>query len=138
MAGICQAVEGLGELTAEARSTPRKKIILFALGITILESFRGLRKLPRGVETLGFGYSSRQVAKFGNSWLCRFDPFDESQDKLREKSFLAPSHSLGMTGLGPSLCALASLREIFRFSIAALPRWAPAMINLSEIFNLRR
>ncbi len=42
---------------------------------------------------------------------CHFDPFDKAQDKLREKSFLDPSHPLGMTGFGPSLCAFAPLRE---------------------------
>jgi hypothetical protein len=34
--------------------------------------------------------------------VCHFDPFDKAQDKLREKSFLDPSRSLGMTGIGPS------------------------------------
>jgi hypothetical protein len=28
--------------------------------------------------------------------LCHFDPFGQAQGKLREKSFLDPSHSLGM------------------------------------------
>ena len=31
------------------------------------------------------------------------------QDKLREKSFLDPSQSLGMTGLGPSPLRLSAL-----------------------------
>jgi hypothetical protein len=33
---------------------------------------------------------------------CHFDPFDKAQDKLREKSFLDPSHPFGMTGRSPS------------------------------------
>jgi len=40
----------------------------------------------------------RKGAKFGRKALCHFDPFDKAQDKLREKSFLDPSHSFGMTG----------------------------------------
>jgi hypothetical protein len=44
---------------------------------------------------------------------CHFDPFDKAQDKLREKSFLDPSHSLGMTRLGVSLCDFAPWREKF-------------------------
>ena len=39
----------------------------------------------------------RQVRK-----RCHFDPFGQAQGKLREKSFLDPSHSLGMTGMGSS------------------------------------
>src|SRR3989337_961813 len=45
---------------------------------------------------LGFGHSSRQGAKTPSSerkTLCHFD--------RREKSFLDPSHLLGMTDLGP-------------------------------------
>ena len=48
---------------------------------------------------------------------CHFDPFGQAQGKLREKSFLDPSHSLGMAGLGPSLGVLyvpsALLRACF-------------------------
>src|SRR3990172_13411551 len=56
----------------------------------------------RQSKTLGFGYSSRQGAKNAKKDPCHFD--------RREKSFLDPSRSLGMTGLGPSplrLCVLA-------------------------------
>ena len=46
---------------------------------------------------------SRQDAKNAKSGSCHFD--------RREKSFLVPSDSLGMTGLSPSLCgSLAPLR----------------------------
>ena len=52
---------------------------------------------------------SRQDAKAQSDTRCHFD--------RREKSFLDPSHSLGMTDLGPSLGVFASLREssLFRF-----------------------
>jgi len=56
-----------------------------------------------------FPYSDRIYSRKGAKTLsseretpCHFDPFDKAQDKLREKSFSDPSHSLGMTGLGPS------------------------------------
>jgi hypothetical protein len=60
-----------------------------------------------------------------------FDPFDKAQDKLREKSFLDPSHSLGMTGLGPSplrLCVLAGDNPIsfFAFFAGDIPRLSGA------------
>jgi len=72
---------------------------------------------------------------------CHFDPFGQAQGKLREKSFLDPSHSLGMTGLGPSpwrpfdlaqdmLCVFARVTGIFDcivpiwFKIVALSRIA--------------
>src|SRR6266850_7566547 len=45
---------------------------------------------------------SRQDAKHAKIQRCHFDPFGQAQGKLREKSFLDPSHSLGMTGRGPS------------------------------------
>jgi hypothetical protein len=49
---------------------------------------------------------------------CHFDPFGEAQDKLREKSFSDPSHSLGMTGLSPSPWRpWRSLREIQSFPL---------------------
>ena len=35
-----------------------------------------------------------------------FRPLRRTQDTLQEKSFLDPSHSLGMTGFGPSLAYL--------------------------------
>ena len=46
---------------------------------------------------------ARKDAKHAKGERCHFD--------RREKSLLDPSHSFGMTGLGPSLCALASWRE---------------------------
>jgi hypothetical protein len=42
---------------------------------------------------------------------CHFEPFDNAQDKLREKSFLDPAHSLGMTGTARHLALLAAWRE---------------------------
>ena len=39
----------------------------------------------------------RQVRK-----RCHFDPFGQAQGKLREKTFLDPSHSLGLMGMGSS------------------------------------
>jgi hypothetical protein len=56
--------------------------------------FARLAQTFRESKTLGFGYSSRQGAKAPSKTRCHFD--------RREKSFLDPSHSLGMTGLGPS------------------------------------
>jgi hypothetical protein len=56
---------------------------------------------------------SRQDAKEA---YCHFDPFGRAQGKLREKSFLDPSHSLGMTGLARHLAFLAPWREDFRFT----------------------
>jgi hypothetical protein len=53
---------------------------------------------------------SRKGAKAQRETPGHFDPFDKAQDKLREKSFLDPSHPFGMTGLGPSLCVFAPLR----------------------------
>src|SRR5262245_48722332 len=44
----------------------------------------------------------RRDTKHAKTRGCHFDPFGQAQGKLREKSFLDPSHSLGMTGLGPS------------------------------------
>jgi hypothetical protein len=41
---------------------------------------------------------------------CHFDPFGKAQDGLREKSFLDPSHSLGVTDLAPYFAFLASPR----------------------------
>ena len=43
----------------------------------------------------------RQVRK-----KCHFDPFGQAQGRLREKSFLDPSHSLAMTGMGSSTLRL--------------------------------
>ena len=54
---------------------------------------------------------SRKDAKVKTN--CHFDPFGDAQGRLREKSFLDPSQSLGMTGLGPSLGVFASWREQF-------------------------
>jgi len=48
---------------------------------------------------------------------CHFDSFDKTQDRLREKSFSDPSHSLGMTDRGPSLCELGSAK---RFGLISL------------------
>src|SRR6266496_6008591 len=46
--------------------------------------------------------------------LCHFDPFGDAQDRLREKSFLDPSHSLGMTGGVRQLCVLRVLARTIR------------------------
>jgi hypothetical protein len=48
---------------------------------------------------------------------CHFDSFGKAQDKLREKSFLDPSHSLGMTALGPSLGVLCAFARVISFPI---------------------
>ena len=72
----------------------------------------GIASLHPSYGTFGFGFYSRKGAKTLSSERktpCHFDPFDKSQDKLREKSFLDPSHSLGMTGLGPSPLRLSAL-----------------------------
>ena len=69
----------------------------------------------------------RQVRKLS------FRPSDKLRVNSREKSFLVPSDSLGMTDLSPSLCGLCApsarsghaLREIFRFSVAASPCGRP-------------
>src|SRR3972149_8305860 len=49
---------------------------------------------------------SRQDAKSAKKRTLSFRPLRQAQDKLREKSFLDPSHSLGMTGQRPSLGVL--------------------------------
>ncbi len=48
---------------------------------------------------------------------CHFDPFGHTQGRLREKSFLDPSHSLGMTGLRPSLGVLCVFARVIFFPI---------------------
>ena len=48
---------------------------------------------------------SRQTRKCAKKAYCHFD--------RREKSFLDPSHSLGMTGLARHLAFLASWRDKF-------------------------
>src|SRR5437867_3008640 len=58
---------------------------------------------------------SRQGAKSAKKHRLSFRPLRQAQGKLREKSFLDPSHSLGMTDLGPSLGALAFARVILFF-----------------------
>ena len=63
----------------------------------------------------------RQVRK-----RCHFGPFGQAQGKLREKSFLDPSHSLGMTGMGSSplrLCAFAG--DNSAFGCGCSPRGEP-------------
>ena len=65
---------------------------------------------------------------------CHFDPFGQAQGRLREKSFLDPSHPLGMTGLGLSpwrplrLCArhvfpISSSSEHFKYFWLAFRQW---------------
>jgi hypothetical protein len=49
----------------------------------------------------------RKDAKFSKENPCYFDPFDNAQDKLREKSFLGPSHSFGRAALGRPLSGFA-------------------------------
>ncbi len=71
---------------------------------------------------LGFGHSSRQGAKTPSSerkTLCHFD--------RREKSFLDPSHLLGMTDLGPSPLRLG----VFAGDnpISAFAFFAPSAVN---------
>ncbi len=59
--------------------------------------FSRLAQIFRELKMLGFGHSSRQGAKTPSSerkTLCHLD--------RREKSFIDPSHLLGMTGLGSS------------------------------------
>ncbi len=63
---------GIGELTAEARSTPREpkkdiiEQILCELCTTMLKSSRSLRKIFSRPQPSRTGIYSRQVAKFGN------------------------------------------------------------------------
>jgi len=95
--------------------------------MTIVERFSRLAQIFREVKTLGFGYSSRKGAKTLSSegkTPCHFDPFDKAQDKLREKSFLDPSHSLGMTSLGPSPSRLCGRYSDFLFAF-----FAPFAVN---------
>jgi len=71
---------------------------------------------------LGFGHFSRQGAKTPSSerkTLCHFD--------RREKSFLDPSHLLGMTDLGPSPLRLG----VFAGDnpISAFAFFAPSAVN---------
>jgi len=62
------------------------------------------------MECLDFKKVSRAKApRAQRSTACHFD--------RREKSFLDPSHSLGMTDLGPSLGALAFARVILFFVV---------------------
>jgi hypothetical protein len=69
--------------------------------------------------TLGLGYSSRQGAKTLSKTRCHFD--------RREKSFLDPSHSLGMTGLGPSPLRLGVFAGDIPISFFAF--FAPFAVN---------
>src|SRR5919106_6386947 len=64
---------------------------------------------------------------------CHFD--------RREKSFLDPSHSLGMTAIGPSLCALGVLADKFievlsvehsRRTWTFGPHWSNGKFGLKE------
>jgi len=58
---------------------------------------------------------SAEHAKLAKKDSLSFRPIRQAQDRLREKSFLDPSHSLAMTGLGPS--PWRSLREIQTFPL---------------------
>jgi hypothetical protein len=60
--------------------------------------------------------------------LCHFDPFGQAQGKLREKSFLDPSHSLGMTGLSPSLGVLCVFARVFVFPFSQTT-FQPIIVN---------
>ena len=53
-------------------------------------------------------------AKTPRAQRVSFRPLRQAQDKLREKSFLDPSHPLGMTGGGPSLGALCAFARVIR------------------------
>src|SRR3970040_2725355 len=71
---------------------------------------------------LGFGHSSRQGAKTPSSerkTLCHFD--------RREKSFLDPSHLLGMTDLGPLPLRLGVFAGDNPISASAF--FAPSAVN---------
>jgi hypothetical protein len=59
----------------------------------------------------------RQDAKAQSDAPRHFDPFDKAQDKLREKSFLDPSHSLGMTGRGHVTWRLCVFAGVISFPI---------------------
>lgn len=65
-------------------------------------------------KVLGLGLASGKGAKEEN---CHFEPFDKAQDKLREKFFLDPAHSLGTTGLWPvtwRLCVVRLAHHVLR------------------------
>src|SRR5437867_8622570 len=70
---------------------------------------------------------SRQAAKLAKKEPCHFDQ--------REKSFLDPSHSLGMTGLSPSpwrLCVFA--RDTVFSDLLFIPKF---QISLARFWILR-
>jgi hypothetical protein len=112
-----------GNLFLRTSHSYRQKFSRLAQNFSGAEDFRIRTFLP----------PRRKDAKFGREDPCHFDPSTKAQDKLREKSFLDPSHSLGMTGLGPSplrlcgrysetdRCAKRTLRKPFAFFAANTP-----------------
>ena len=74
---------------------PKTKTNMFVI-MSSLRKFSGDRRLSDS-DMPPAKAQRRQVRK-----RCHFDPFGQAQGKLREKSFLDPSHSLGLTGMGSS------------------------------------
>ena len=73
---------------------------------TITQFLRSSRKFCVDLECSNTGIDSRQGAKYAKFRNRKID------------NFYKPSYSFF-----PTFAALASLREIFRVSVAALPRW---------------
>ena len=63
---------------------------------------------------------------------CHFDPFGQAQGKLREKSFLDPSRSLGMAGgLGLSLGGLCVPSALLRACFAGVIVFSESVMQIS-------
>ena len=103
---------------------PKTKTNMFVI-MSSLRKFSGDRRLSDS-DMPPAKAQRRQVRK-----RCHFDPFGQAQGKLREKSFLDPSHSLGMTGMGSSplrLGAFAGDNSAFGCSSAALVFYPPSSL----------
>ena len=93
--------------TRRARSLRTRFPNLRGLHTTITQNLRSSRKSGVDLECSNTGIDSRQGAKYAKFRNRKID------------NFYKPSYSFF-----PTFAALASLREILRVSVAALPRWA--------------
>src|SRR6266511_6053096 len=89
------------------------------------------QEIPKNFSRQACPERSRRDAKAQSDVPCHFDPFGGAQDKLREKSFLDPSHPHGMTGLSPSLGVLCVFARVIILPVLAIQKFLSA-------FPLRR
>src|SRR5882724_11798899 len=89
----------------------------------MLRNFRALRKFSGGPRL-----SRKRDLLAPSDGLCHFD--------RREKSFLDPSHSLGMTGLGPSLCGLCAFARVTPIWLRLCRAVRSVVVDPMEYLNL--